>query len=264
MHHVHQRGILHRDLNPANVLLAEDGTPKITDFGLAKLLIGGIGLTQTGAVLGTPSYMAPEQADGRTKEVGPPTDVHALGAILYHLLAGRPPYDEGTVLATLLKVRSAELPVAVRQLRPDVPPALDAVCLRCLAKCPADRYPTTLALADDLARLPPLAPVPGGLPTVCLVAVGTGEQFLLTAAVSVLGRSTECDVRLPAPQVSRRHCRIVREPGRVQVEDLDSARGTLVNGRKVRSALLRDGDQLQLGGQAIQVRIGTVPPGTSA
>jgi serine/threonine protein kinase len=282
MEYVHQRGILHRDLNPANVLLAVVSsplsvvsrrggtssltpdnwqlttTPKITDFGLAKLLVGGVGLTQTGAVLGTPSYMAPEQAEGRTREIGPATDVHALGAILYHLLTGRPPYDGGTILATLLQVRSDEPPPAVRQFRPEVSPALEALCLRCLYKRPADRYASAVALADDLARLattPPAASVPARLPGVCLMVVGTGERLPLARAVTVLGRSTECDLRLPAPQVSRRHCRIVRTPDRVHVEDLDSSGGTLVNGQKIRRTGLHDGDQLQLGSQTFLVRI---------
>jgi serine/threonine protein kinase len=250
MHHVHQRGILHRDLNPANVLLAGDGTPKVTDFGLAKLLVGGVGLTQTGAVLGTPGYMAPEQADGRTREVSPATDVHALGAILYHVLAGRPPYDEGAVLPTLLKVRSAEMPPSVRAFRPEVPSALEAVCLRCLNKRPADRYPTALAVAEELARL-----TPSRGPVVELVAA-TGERFPLAGAITVLGRYSDCDIRLQKPKVSRRHCRIVRGADGVMVEDLGSVRGTLLNGRRVQNAALQDGDRLELGGEVFQVRVG--------
>jgi serine/threonine protein kinase len=122
----HQAQVLHRDLKPANVLLTADGTPKITDFGLAKR-VGEQSMTQSGAVLGTPSYMAPEQARGKSKEVGPAADVYALGAILYELLTGRPPFKAATPMDTLLQVIADE-PVAVRRLQPKVPRDLETVC----------------------------------------------------------------------------------------------------------------------------------------
>jgi serine/threonine-protein kinase len=115
--YAHQRGVLHRDMTPANVLLAADGTAKITDFGLARLLTGGTALTQTGAVMGTPSYLAPEQADGKGRATGPATDIYALGAILYECLTGRPPFKAATVLETLGQVVHDE-PVPSRQLLP--------------------------------------------------------------------------------------------------------------------------------------------------
>ena len=152
VHAVHDEGVVHRDLKPQNVLLDADGEPKVVDFGLAKLAGGDrTEATVTGAVLGTPGYMAPEQAEGRTRGVGPHTDVYALGAILYHLLTGRPPFQGETPLSTIRQIVSDD-PVPPRERRPDVPADLDAVCLKCLAKDPEERYPSARALANDLRR----------------------------------------------------------------------------------------------------------------
>jgi hypothetical protein len=145
----HAAGIIHRDLKPANVLLGEDGSAKITDFGLARRPEEGRGLTQTGVILGTPSYMAPEQAAG--KEVGPAADLYALGAILYECLTGRPPFKGATPLDTLDQVRTQE-PVQPSRLQPKVPADLEAVCLKCLEKSPRQRYANAAALAEDLGR----------------------------------------------------------------------------------------------------------------
>jgi serine/threonine-protein kinase len=166
MHAAHERGIIHRDLKPANVLLTADGLPKISDFGLAKRLDQGPGLTRAGAIMGTPSYMAPEQALGQAGDVGPATDVYALGAILYALLTGRPPFLGETAFHTLQQVVS-ERPVPPSRLQPAVAPEPEAICLRCLEKSPARRYGSARELADDLRRFlagPARPAVTGTLP----------------------------------------------------------------------------------------------------
>jgi len=158
MHAAHQAGVIHRDLKPANVLLAVDGTPKITDFGLAKKLDDAAGPTASNAIMGTPSYMAPEQAGGGSKEVGPAADVYALGAILYELLTGRPPFKAATPLDTVLQVVSDE-PVPPRQLQPKTPRDLETICLKCLQKAPGKRYATAADLAEDLRRFQAQEPI---------------------------------------------------------------------------------------------------------
>ena len=147
--YAHTQGVVHRDLKPANILLTEDGRPKLADFGLAKFAENG--LTSSGAILGTPSYMPPEQAVGDNRAVGPAADIYALGAILYELLTGRPPFQATTPLETLEQALSQE-PVPPGQLQAKLPRDLSTICLKCLRKEPAQRYGSAGALAEDLRR----------------------------------------------------------------------------------------------------------------
>jgi WD40 repeat protein len=220
MHAAHEKGIVHRDLKPANVLLAADGTPKITDFGLARKL-DEAGQTATGAVLGTPSYMAPEQAGGRSREIGPATDVYALGAVLYECLTGRPPFKAATSAETLLQVLGDE-PVPPRQLQPKVPRDLETICLKCLQKESGRRYATALDLAEDLRRFRAGEPITAR-------PVGTPERLLkwvrrrpALASVTVVGAAAAL-VLMAVILWSNAHLQTARQLAENRGQELEQA-----------------------------------------
>ena len=149
--YAHSRGIVHRDLKPANILIAKDGTLKVSDFGLARQLDDDNRQTKSGMLIGTPGYMAPEQASGNLGQLGPAADIHGLGAILYEMLSGQPAFRGTSILETLEMVRTQD-PVSPRRLRRSVPRDLETICLKCLRKNPDERYLSASLLSAELGR----------------------------------------------------------------------------------------------------------------
>lgn len=198
----HQKRVVHRDLKPANIMLTENGVPKVADFGLAKQF-DEQGRTVSGAILGTPYYMSPEQAAGQVRRIGPPSDVYSLGVILYQCLTGRVPFPGDTVIDTLDRVRFAE-PTPVQVLREETPPELARIVHRCLRKSPEERYQTADMLADDLARvdLTPVLPEEPwfSLPGWFVPVIGAIAALLLAALVIRELQQTKPNPRAPAPE----------------------------------------------------------------
>jgi serine/threonine protein kinase len=261
--YAHSKGVIHRDLKPANVMIDSARRPVVMDFGIAKVLGKTSSLTQQGMIMGTPAYMPPEQAGEDHDQIGPHSDVYSLGAILYTMLTGRVPYDEGTALRTIIKVCSPAMPPGVCCLRPEVPASLDELCMKCLAKRPAERPATTRALLKELRRIrtadlsgnDQAAVMKTALPSLIVVAKDTGKPVRLSGRLNVIGRTSDCDLQIKAVDVSKRHCQILLEPDQVVIEDLGSANGTSVNGQHVTRAALQNGDELDVAGHLFEIRL---------
>jgi serine/threonine protein kinase len=256
----HRCGVIHRDLKPANIMIDEFKRPIILDFGIAKVSSGRHNLTGEGVVMGTPAYMPPEQADQGVGCVGPHSDVYALGAILYRLLTGKPAFEADTPLLTIVMVLSPDLPTPVSELRPDIPPELNRICMTCLNKRPADRFADAGALFRELRsiRSQPQSAIslsPVVVSSAALVLAETGKAFALKSGVNVVGRGPDCDVILKSPEVSKRHCQIVVRENQVAVEDLGSINGTAVNGEAIRRGVLKNGDVLKVATHLLTLRL---------
>ncbi len=261
VHYAHTQGIIHRDLKPSNIMIDRLRRPVVLDFGLAKFVAESSTATKHGVIMGTPAYMAPEQAGEDQTLVGPRADVYALGAVLYHMLTGRPPFLEKTAVKTVMKVISAEPPLPISRFRNDVPAKLEHICMKCLRKLPEDRYASADVVLGRLRRVyaalpkkPVAKPKRDRQPLATLVSQDTGDPIRLTNPATLIGRSSECDIILRASDVSKRHCRILLRGDQAEVEDLSSSNGTRVNGCEVDRAPLEDGDHLEIAGHAFRFR----------
>jgi len=222
IHVAHQAGIIHRDLKPANVLFTQDGVPKITDFGLAKRLEADDRQTLTGEIMGSPGYLAPEQARGHSREVGPAADVYALGAILYSMLTGRPPFRGTTPLETVRRVIDDEV-VPPGRLAPRLHRDLETICLMCLAKEPSKRYDSAQALADDLERYLNDEPVRARRTPVWVRWAKRARRRPAAAALLAVGAAAILGLLIGGLEYERfRHDQVRREKARVTTLRADS------------------------------------------
>jgi serine/threonine protein kinase len=263
VHYAHTKGIIHRDLKPANIMFDCRRRPVVMDFGIAKFLRKSSSLTQEGVVVGTPGYMPPEQAGENPRLIGPHSDAYSLGAILYTLLTGRPPFCEATPLKTVLKVISDDPAPPVSNFRRDVPAMLEQICMTCLNKDPAGRYSSASLLAEELRRFrttpagKPSSSLSMGttLPAVVLMMPKTGKRIRLFNSATVIGRAEDCDVIVRSAEVSKHHCRILLKPDALVVEDMGSANGIRVNCKPVERLRLQDGDQLDVCGHLFRIQM---------
>lgn len=263
LHYVHQRGLVHRDVKPGNILIDYSGTPYLTGFGLA---LKEEDYSQGGVVCGTPAYMSPEHANGEGHRVDGRSDIFSLGVVFYELLAGRRPFlGEGAEVLTQIIM---DEPPPPREIECTIPRELERICLKALAKRASDRYTTAEDMADDLRNFvgPTLGnrpAVPAGIPTLSYLSTPehpfprafiilsgqmAGRAYGLVKDRIVVGRNPDCDIPLNTLTVARYHARLVCSQQGYFIEDLRSHCGTYVNEKCIRGqVLLRDNDQVRIG-----------------
>jgi len=235
VHYAHQRGILHRDLKPGNILLDEQGGPYVTDFGLARKVDGDSSLTISGAIVGTPNYMAPEQAAGKSRELTTAADTYSLGAILYHLLTGRPPFQAESPMETLQRVVSEE-PVRPSSIHGQADRDLETICLKCLEKEPGRRYDSAEALAEDLERWLRGEPIQARAVTDFERAIKWARRrpaLAALAAVSVAGTAAFIGVLLVNEARLRREKEHASQQERIARRERDAARAATEKAERI-------------------------------
>jgi WD40 repeat protein/serine/threonine protein kinase len=268
VHYAHCQGIVHRDLKPSNVLVTTEGQLKLCDFGVAKVMTGSTHETQGGLLVGTPEYMAPEQAHGQARHAGPVADVYALGTILYAILTGRPPFQSASMLETLEQVRSQE-PVPPRRLQPSVPHDLQTICLKCLQKDPRRRYACAAALAEDLDRFLARRPIlarPASLlevawkrarrrPTEAMLVSGIAATAVLGFAL-VVWQWRRAETKAAAEAAANLSAQHARRLSLEQQAELALRQGlALCDEGEVKHGLLWLGRSLQLATSAVAERL---------
>jgi serine/threonine protein kinase len=259
----HGQGVVHRDLKPGNVIINKRGEPVVMDFGLAHIdASDSQRLTREGALIGTPSYMAPEQVDAELGPVGPSSDIYSLGVIFYQLLTGKLPFH-GQLMVVLFQIVSME-PAVPSQIRRDIDRDLEAICLRMLAKRAEDRYPCMHAVAEALTQFLNAQSRRAGrgasvaLQLSVIKGPDLGRVFpIIEDEILDIGRAKHIPTQLYDTCISRLHCRLFIQNGRLTIADWGSTGGTYVNGERIVSRVLEPGDIILVGGTELLVEQAT-------